>query len=149
MTQVHHLNMLDNDLEHLLSDELSCSQAFLTRVDDLEITSTLNLMENILDSDNGSQPDMCNLLCLFHDDLDVMDPLTGQHEFKDEVINLFHMKKAWTNRPSPDSFDCKEHFNSHAFHQSLKKAHRRNNLCFKCGLAAFHEELEGYKEAEE
>ncbi len=135
------------------SMRLSCSQAFQTRLDDLDITSIFNLMDNILDSDNGSQPDMCDLLHLFHDDSDNMDPLTGEHEFKDEIINLFHfafkMKKAWNSQTLPDSFNCEEHFDHKKFHQSLKKAHRKNNLFFKHGLAAFHEEIEGHKKEEE
>ena len=145
--------MLDNDLELLLSDELSSSQAFLTRVDDLDITSIFNLMENILDSDNGSQPDMCNLLCIFHADTDVMDPLTGTHDFREDIIIMFHfafkMKKAWTSCASPDSFNYEEHFNHKKFKQSLKKEHRKNNLFFKCGLAAFYEENEGCRQEEE
>ena len=72
------ISKMDDDLKTLLQDDLKCSEAFLQRVEEREVNCILALMDNLLDPDNGGEPDVCDMLRLFHDDTDSMDPQTRQ-----------------------------------------------------------------------
>ena len=145
--------MMDAALRTLLQEDLECSEGFLQWAEERHITSIIALMDNILDTDNDGEPDMCNLLHLFHDESDLMDVSAQEHEFKDEIVNLFHfafkMKKAWNNQTAPGSFNHVDHFHNEPFCSTMRKTHNKLNTTFKHGLIAFTKEPETLKKEDE
>jgi len=138
--------MSDTELKTLLCDELKCSEAFLQRTQEKGFSSTLALMDELFDPELfGYEWDMADLLSLFHDENDFMDPFTGEHEFKNEVITLFHftskMQKIWNNQNSPDSFNYLDHFHKGTFFPSMRRMRHELNIAFRHGLIMFIKDL--------
>ncbi len=69
---------MDNELKTLLHDDLECSEAFLQRAEEKLVSSILALMDNILDPENGCEPDMCDLFHLFCDENDFRNPIADE-----------------------------------------------------------------------
>ena len=145
--------MLDENLRTLLQHDLECSEAFLQRAEEKHITSIIALMDNILDIENDGEPDMCDLLHLFHDESDLLDISEQEHEFKDELITLYHfafrMQKAWNNKVSADSFNYVDHFHKPSFYSLKSKKHNMLHTTFNRGLIAFQADLDAFEQEQQ
>ena len=127
---------MDPTFDSLLRDSLECSEAFIQRAKDLQITTVEVLLDVVLDPEHNGEPDIGDLLRMFHsEEEDDIDLSKGSHPFKDELIAVFQfgkiVKKPWNSLKSGESFNLQEHFNPNSFHAKPKKHTNCLNLAFE------------------